>query len=131
MSRIFVISTMVAALTIAVALAGSLHPSPAGAQAQGTSAAQLPAALGSPAGATNTTSNCAGSDSWCQYCAQHTGVSVCLIYAPGNGIASATGGVDPSNASVGNAGGGGGMEGGGGGGSGGMDGGGGGGMGGG
>lgn len=119
MFRTFALPPALAALTIAVALIGSVHPSPARAQAQGAYTVQPSAASSSPAGTTSAASKCANADSWCEYCGQHTSVSVCLNYAPGSGIASVDGGVNPTNASVGSAGDGGGMDGSGGGGEGG------------
>jgi hypothetical protein len=103
MSRVFVLLPGLAALMIAVALAGTLHPSSAHAQTLATFSAQPQAASSPSGGATIAAASCADLDSWCKYCAQHLGLAACSNYAPGNGIASTTGGVDPSNASQGGA----------------------------
>jgi hypothetical protein len=104
-SAMLVLSAMIAALTIFLVV-GSAQLKTVDAQAQGAYTTQPAAASNSPAGSSNAASSCADSDSWCKYCAQHLNVASCSTYAPGNGIASATGGVDPSNASAGGAGGG-------------------------
>jgi hypothetical protein len=51
-------------------------------------------------------SACADFDSWCKYCASHPALSLCASYAPGNGVASPTGGVNPSDPGSSGAGGG-------------------------
>jgi hypothetical protein len=104
MSRLSLMFATLVALMAAFALSISLQPEAVHAQAQGAYTAQPQAASGSSS--TTSTSSCATDDSWCAYCSAHASISVCLKYAPGNGIASATGGVDPSNAGVEGAGGG-------------------------
>jgi hypothetical protein len=101
MSRLSVAIATLAALMIASGVL--LQPSLLHAQAQGANTAQPQAASGSSS--TTSASSCATDDSWCSYCSAHASISICLKYAPGNGVASATGGVDPSNAGVEGAGG--------------------------
>jgi hypothetical protein len=105
MRRIFYLPIALAVTAIALALSGSAATTVVHAQAQGAYT-QPSAASGSSGGTASAASNCTDSDSWCKYCAQHLSVAACSTYEPGNGIASATGGVDPANASQGGAGGG-------------------------
>jgi hypothetical protein len=100
-----VLPVTLAVLTI-VAVVGAARPTAAHAQTQGSYANQPSVASSSPAGSATSPITCADSDSWCKYCAQHLTVAACSTYSPGNGVASATGGVDPSNTGADGAGGG-------------------------
>ena len=72
----------------------------------GASAAGSGSSLGQPATQSASTSTCADFDSWCKYCALHPALSLCSSYAPGSGVASPTGGVNPSDPGSSGAGGG-------------------------